>query len=259
MPKPATNLTPHNDVLPRLPGESYYDWSVRGYVRDISLTPKGRKKGPDWVLKQARRAVRKQQEKHQRMAGLLYSVARKGDRVVSPGCGFGHEMDHIADGGMRFTWVGLELQLNLVQMGNASRAAWHTPGRTVEWDVYVDPLPRGDVLYLSHFCGGGTDRCIADARRAGYRAVVITTCCSHRFQDLSIEAMEGLCDPAEWRRLAKASSDKQSEEGREAQKKIDELRCVLLARQGYKVSRGWFTDANGNELPAGGWIVATKE
>jgi hypothetical protein len=203
--------------------------------------------------------VRKQQEKHQRMAGLLYGAARKGDRIVSPGCGFGHEMDHIADGGMRFRWVGLEVQPNLVAMGNHSRAAWGSPGTTKQWDVYVDRLPRGDVLYLSHFCGGGTDRCIAEAWAAGYRAVVITTCCSHRFQDLSVAAMAGLCEPAEWRRLAKLSSNKQSEAGREAQKKIDELRCVLLARQGYKVSRGWFTDSNGNELPAGGWIVATKE
>jgi hypothetical protein len=260
--KPASsNPTAHDTLLPRSIGEDYASWLQRQYHRDIAASKRGRKKGDAWCWEEAERCVLKQVAKHARMGDLLAPLLRRGDRVVSPGAGFAQELDILAflirDYGL--VWTALEVQPNLVALGNESRRMWGSPGRTEQWDVYTDPMPAGDVMYLCHFCGGGTDKSLTEAIRLGYRAVVVTTCCSHRMLDLS-HVVHARLDMAErWEALAKLSADKQSEAGREAQKQIDGFRCCLLEEAGYKVEYGWLKDKDGNELPAGGYIIATKE
>lgn len=257
----SSNPTARDTLLPRIMGENYVEWLQRQYHRDIAASKRGMKKGDAWCWEEAERCVLRQVEKHVRMGALLREVVQHGDRVTSPGAGFGQEMDVLAATSRKLglVWTALEIQPNLVALGNESRCMWGNPGRTEQWDVYADAMPPGDVMYLCHFCGGGTDRSLAEAVRLQYRAVVVTTCCSHRLQDLSHSVHAGRCSPEEWDALARASADKQSAAGREAQKRIDAMRCDLLREAGYTVTYGWQTDAAGNELPAGGYIVAVKE
>ncbi len=222
--------------------ETYAEYVTGLYARDIADGNK------------CRQLVKKQADKHELLVGLLRQVVEPGDLVVAPGSGFGHEQGFYPE----HNWLGLEVQTELVALANQARALWGHQSENRQWDIYQDPLPKGDVLYLCHFCGGGADASLAQAASKGYRAIVVLTCCSHRMMDLSQEIHSSRCTPDEWERLAKLSSHRGTPEGIDAQMRIDELRVELLREQGFEVSQGWFLDDQMKPLPAGGFIVARR-
>ena len=222
--------------------EKYIKYLTGLYARDIGCENK------------SRRLAEKQLAKHTLLVGLLREVAGNDSLVVAPGSGFGHEQAFYPE----FNWLGLELEAGMVAQANASRALWDHQGISRQWDIYKDPLPAGDVLYLCHFCGGGTDYSLFQAAGKGYGAAVALTCCSHRLMDLSIKVHQDRCSPAEWERLAKLSSRRGTPEGIEAQMQIDAFRVELLKAQGFEASQGWFLDSQGKPLPAGGFIIARR-
>jgi len=151
-------------------------------------------------------------------------IRNKDDLVVSPGSGFGHEQGFFPE----FNWLGLECQKKLVNLANKARRKWGHSGITRQWDVYKNPFPKGDILYLCHFCGGGTDFSLCQAGQKGYYAIVVLTCCSHRMIGLSLKVHSFQCRPEKWKMLAKISSRRGTREGIETQIKIDALRVKLL-------------------------------
>ncbi|MCK9379120.1 MAG: hypothetical protein M0P97_03165 [Candidatus Moranbacteria bacterium] len=222
--------------------ETYAEYVSGLYARDIADGNK------------CRQLVKKQSDKHSLLVGLLRQVARPGDLVVAPGSGFGHEQGFFPE----FDWLGLEFKSQLVAEATKARKLWGHRGISRQWDVYQDPLPEGNILYLCHFCGGGTDFSLFQAAQKGYRAVVVLSCCSHRMVDLSLKVHQSRCTSAEWEKLAKLSSRRGTSEGIDAQMQIDALRGKLLREQGFTVSQGWFLDSSLRPLPAGGFIIARR-
>jgi hypothetical protein len=197
---------------------------------------------------------------HSSATSVLKDIgAEKGDLIVSPGSGFGHEQIIAPE----YKWRGLEYQKNLVDMANqrnvqmglsdSSSREWSlssiSPDQKFgeDWKdklhsiVDKDGVPK--IVYAKHACGGLTDGVMFDASNKGVKKMLFATCCAHRYPDLSWRILEPRDKDGrpmsfeEYEKIAH-SSKKQGAEGEAAVNMIDGWREEFLKNRGYKVKRG---------------------
>jgi hypothetical protein len=280
LPKPkkdkqvATNMTERDTIDPSLWDEEkgYRDFAHKLFMRDLID-----KYGEEKAQKVADKAVAKQISSHTFFSSMLDDYVDKGGTVVSVGSGFGHEQAVNPN----YKWLGLEFQKNLVSMANQRNSimglesdnqvwsAWEgefeeAKGELGEdWEEKLGELPYANAVYLKHACGGLTDSSLYQAIKTGIPTIVIASCCAHRFQGISHKVLAPDWDFADWEKLVKKSSKRQTKDGKihpegsKAVEKIDDLRQALLEKHGYVVSRGW-QEKDGERTPAGSFIVAHK-
>jgi hypothetical protein len=264
----ASSMTGKEIEVSPKPEETYKEWLVRAYFTEFSQgveNPRKLKK----LQKQAERQADKQEKNHGKLLEILRRYVPIESLVVSPASGFLHEA-HFAP---EYRWLGLEYQENLVNKSNTTIRQFNEleaqkpldeqniiHAEVQQWDVFSDPLPKGDAVYIKHFCGGGTDVTIQKAIEKNYKYIIIATCCTHRFTDKTYEyTFKGKIDKEDFEKLAHISTKKGTEEAKEAQQIIDREREKVLEDEGYNiVERGWFKDERGDDMPNGGYLVAIR-
>ena len=198
-----------------------------------------------------------------------------GSTVVSPGAGLAHESIVSPN----YKWTGLDFQKPLIDSCKERDAILGRQGneynrwsildgdvrdaqqqmRTGELSSRLGVLPKSDAVYLKHACGGITDGALKQAVANGTKKIVVASCCADRFPGISHAILCPEKPFAEYQKLVDRSKVRNSEDGLDAVKEIDDLRQKYLEKNGYKVERGWRTDEDGQRLAAGSYFVATKE
>lgn len=172
--------------------------------------------------------------RHSLLERKLRDVHRVGDLVVAPGCGASFEQILFPN----YKWLGLEVDPRFVDEANRMAKYFGVPDNTIVWDARKDPLPTdrqfpSKVLYLSHLCGGYTDICLQKAVDAGYRAMVVSSCCPHDNFEHTLKVHKDLSSNDEFtiRMLSKRA---QSLDYRKTACEImDRYRVLYLNNHGY--------------------------
>lgn len=269
----ATSQTDTGIAPEKEENEGYEDWLTKAYEQDIKN------------LDVSRKMAKKQISGHGRLIGIMRKVL--GQRlnsavVVSPGSGASHEQPLAPD----IQFQGLEYQKQLVDFAKQREKHFPTKSKQPQvWSLWNDPdtlenvgskydpdslhdwesklgaFPQHEqekVLYLKHFCGGGTDSSLRNAVNNHFIAIIAATCCSHRYMPLSYKIIGGKMNPKDYKTLAKTSSRKGTEQGTKAQMQIDNMRKSFLEKSGYAVKQGWFKDESGNPEANGGYLIAVR-
>jgi len=179
--------------------------------------------------------------------------------IVSPGSGFAHEQAIAPE----LKWRGLEYQQNLVDMANERNEQLGTSSRSEQWSVLDDINPgdslgedwqskiktimgedgKIDAIYAKHACGGLTDGVIYDAVKNNVPKLMLATCCSMRYPEISWRVLEPKDNEGkklsltEYEDIAKESK-KPGSRGAIACSLIDSWRLEYLEESGYTVERG---------------------
>ena len=247
-------------------GNTYEDILVNWYEDD--LVPRyGEVKG----RKVSRKQARKQVMNHEFLIGLMQQVARPGDTIGSLGAGMCHEAALAPE----FRWTCLEYQPNLVDLSRQRNKYLNLDAKAEVWSAFpgdveqcqhqsckhllnnLGKVPDVDVLYLKHFCGGGTDGALFTAAHKEKKPIIVAmTCCGDRYPGLSHAVLAPNTSFSSYQFLAKKSQDRRTEGGLNAVQEIDDLRERFLKKHGYQVFRGWQTNSRGERTPSGSWLIA---
>jgi hypothetical protein len=261
----ASNYT-KREILSRPVGNTYEEHLVHWYEDD--LVPRyGEKKG----RKISRKQAKKQVTTHGFLIGLMRQVLPPGSTIGSLGAGMCNEAALAPE----YRWTCLEYQPTLVDLSrqrneymglNAKAEVWSAfPGDVEQCQIQdckhllgkLGHVPPVDAIYLKHFCGGGTDGALFTAVHQKKKPIIVAmTCCADRYPGLSHAVLAPHTPFGTYAALAKASQNRRSEQGLDAVQQIDNLRAQFLRKHGYRVFRGWQTDAQGKRTPSGSWLIA---